>query len=181
MQVPTYYRRVMTTFPDWVEPMAATLTQERFTGPEWIFERKFDGIRLLAFKKAADVRLLSRNRLPRQRIPVGRRGAVAELPIDDVILDGEATGGWAAQRRTTASRITSSTSSGSTAATSRSSRSTSGIAARQSLPLRPPLDASRRSTTGARGNGRAARAGKASSPSAVTRATSTGGRRTGSR
>src|SRR5437773_616325 len=36
------------SFPEWVEPMAATLTQERFTGPEWIFERKFDGIRLLA-------------------------------------------------------------------------------------------------------------------------------------
>ena len=32
-----------TSFPDWLEPMAATLTQERFTGPEWIFERKFDG------------------------------------------------------------------------------------------------------------------------------------------
>ena len=30
--------------------MAATLTQERFTGPDWIFERKLDGIRLLAFK-----------------------------------------------------------------------------------------------------------------------------------
>ena len=30
--------------------MAATLTQERFTGPEWIFERKYDGIRLLAFR-----------------------------------------------------------------------------------------------------------------------------------
>ena len=43
---------VMTiTFPEWVVPMAATLTQERFTGPEWIFERKFDGIRLLAFKQ----------------------------------------------------------------------------------------------------------------------------------
>ena len=40
-----------TAFPDWLEPMAATLTQERFTGPEWIFERKFDGIRLLAFKQ----------------------------------------------------------------------------------------------------------------------------------
>ncbi|MGH7574458.1 MAG: hypothetical protein ACREM1_04920 [Longimicrobiales bacterium] len=37
-------------FPECVEPMAATLTQERFTGPEWIFERKLDGIRLLAFK-----------------------------------------------------------------------------------------------------------------------------------
>ena len=47
-----YDLRVMTTFPEWVEPMAATLTQERFTGPEWIFERKFDGIRLLAFKRA---------------------------------------------------------------------------------------------------------------------------------
>jgi ATP-dependent DNA ligase len=37
--------------------MAATLTQERFTGPEWIFERKFDGIRLLAYKKAKQVEL----------------------------------------------------------------------------------------------------------------------------
>ena len=27
-------------FPEWVEPMAATLTQERFSGPEWIFERQ---------------------------------------------------------------------------------------------------------------------------------------------
>jgi hypothetical protein len=26
-------------FPEWLEPMAATLTQERFSGPEWIFER----------------------------------------------------------------------------------------------------------------------------------------------
>ena len=59
--------------PDWVEPMAATLTQERFTGPEWIFERKLDGIRLLAFKNGADVRLLSRNRLP-QHLPAHRGG-----------------------------------------------------------------------------------------------------------
>ena len=44
------------TFPDWVVPMAATLTQERFTGPEWIFERKLDGIRVLAFKHGTDVR-----------------------------------------------------------------------------------------------------------------------------
>ena len=54
----------MTVFPEWLEPMAATLTEERFTGPEWIFERKLDGIRLLAFKHGMDVRLLSRNRLP---------------------------------------------------------------------------------------------------------------------
>ena len=41
-------------FPDWLVPMAATLTQDRFTGPEWIFERKFDGIRMIAFKNGAD-------------------------------------------------------------------------------------------------------------------------------
>lgn len=41
--------------PEWLEPMAATLTQKRFTGPEWIFERKFDGIRLLAFKHGTDL------------------------------------------------------------------------------------------------------------------------------
>jgi ATP-dependent DNA ligase len=42
-------------FPEWVEPMAATLTQERFTSPEWTFERKVDGIRLLAFRRGSDV------------------------------------------------------------------------------------------------------------------------------
>ena len=75
--------------PEWLEPMAATLTQERFTGAEWIFERKFDGIRLLAFKNGSDVRLYSRNRLP-QTIPVLEQ-AIAALPVGDVILDGEVT------------------------------------------------------------------------------------------
>src|SRR5688500_8967487 len=73
--------------PEWVEPMAATLTQERFTGPDWTFERKFDGIRLLAFKKGHDVSLLSRNRLPQQLPEIA--DAVAGLPVRDVILDGE--------------------------------------------------------------------------------------------
>jgi bifunctional non-homologous end joining protein LigD len=75
------------SFPDWVEPMAATLTQERFSGPDWIFERKLDGIRLLAFKNGRDVRLLSRNRLP-QHLPV-IADAVRALPPRDLVLDGE--------------------------------------------------------------------------------------------
>ena len=69
--------------------MAAMLTQERFTGPEWIFERKFDGIRLLAFKHGQDVRLFSRNQLP-QNIPAIVE-AIMKLPMDDAILDGEMT------------------------------------------------------------------------------------------
>jgi len=71
--------------------MAATLTQERFTGPEWIFERKFDGIRVLAFKQGAHVRLLSRNRLPQRLPPIA--DALAALPVNDLILDGEVTFG----------------------------------------------------------------------------------------
>jgi ATP-dependent DNA ligase len=67
--------------------MAATLTQERFGGPEWIFERKFDGIRLLAYKQGARVELFSRNRLP-QNIPTLAR-AIAKLPHRELILDGE--------------------------------------------------------------------------------------------
>ena len=64
--------------------MAATLTQERFTGPEWIFERKFDGIRLLAFKNGADVRLFSRNRLPLNSSYPAVVEAIANLPVHDV-------------------------------------------------------------------------------------------------
>ncbi len=83
-----------TTFPDWLEPMAATLTQERFTGPEWIFERKFDGIRLLAYKQGSEVRLFSRNRLPQNIPPLAQ--AIASLPVEDAILDGEVT--WGSSR-----------------------------------------------------------------------------------
>jgi bifunctional non-homologous end joining protein LigD len=69
--------------------MAATLTQERFTGPEWMFERKLDGIRLLAFKDGGEVRLYSRNRLPQDILPVA--AAIARLPARELILDGELT------------------------------------------------------------------------------------------
>jgi bifunctional non-homologous end joining protein LigD len=73
--------------------MAATLTQERFTGPEWIFERKLDGIRVLAFRNGNDVRLLSRNRLPQNGSYPSVVEAIRKLPVQDVILDGEATWG----------------------------------------------------------------------------------------
>jgi ATP-dependent DNA ligase len=75
--------------PEWLEPMAATLTQERFTGPEWIFEQKLDGIRLLAFRDGDVVRLLTRNRLTRDIPHVVR--AIRALPVAEVVLDGEST------------------------------------------------------------------------------------------
>jgi ATP-dependent DNA ligase len=69
--------------------MAATLTQERFSGPEWVFERKLDGIRLLAYRRDGQIDLYSRNRLP-QHIPAVAQ-ALAALPVREIVLDGEVT------------------------------------------------------------------------------------------
>jgi DNA ligase D-like protein (predicted ligase) len=76
-----------TPFPDWLEPMAATLTEERELGPGWLYERKFDGIRLLAYKRGNTVELYSRNRL-QQHLPAVEQ-AITQLPVKNVILDGE--------------------------------------------------------------------------------------------
>ena len=76
-------------FPEWIEPMASTLTQERFTGADWTFERKFDGIRVVAFRQGGDVRLYSRTRRL-QHLPAVAE-AIAGLPVRDTILDGELT------------------------------------------------------------------------------------------
>jgi bifunctional non-homologous end joining protein LigD len=78
---------VTDTFPDWLVPMAATLTQERFADDAWLFERKLDGIRLLAFRRGGSVQLFSRNHLPQHNPAIVE--AVARLPVSDVILDGE--------------------------------------------------------------------------------------------
>ena len=83
--------------PEWLEPMAATLTDQRFTGPEWIFERKLDGIRMLAFKRGSDVRLLSRNKLVLTPSYPAVAKAIAEVPVRDAIFDGEATWAWGRQ------------------------------------------------------------------------------------
>jgi DNA ligase D-like protein (predicted ligase) len=47
--------------PDWLDPELATLTQDRFSDPGWIFERKLDGERCLAFTSGRQVRLMTRN------------------------------------------------------------------------------------------------------------------------
>jgi bifunctional non-homologous end joining protein LigD len=85
--------------PDWLEPMAATLTAERFVDPAWTFERKLDGIRMLAFRHGGRVRLLSRNKLSLTESYPKVAAAVAALPIGDAVLDGEATGAWGKQGR----------------------------------------------------------------------------------
>lgn len=47
--------------PIGIKPMLATLVDEPFDDPNWIFEVKWDGYRALAFMQKDDVQLLSRN------------------------------------------------------------------------------------------------------------------------
>lgn len=47
--------------PSGIKPMLATLVDEPFDDPEWVFEIKWDGYRTLAFINHGDVTLLSRN------------------------------------------------------------------------------------------------------------------------
>lgn len=50
------------TMPAWTAPMAATLTEDRFSSADWLYERKLDGERCVVFRDARGVQLLSRNR-----------------------------------------------------------------------------------------------------------------------
>ena len=69
------------------ELMKAVLTEERFSDPDWIFERKLDGIRCAAFKDADGVRLRSRTDNPLHFPEI--LAALEADPVRDVVLDGE--------------------------------------------------------------------------------------------
>jgi bifunctional non-homologous end joining protein LigD len=56
---------VIDRIPIRVRPMLALLVPEPFDRPGWIFEEKYDGIRILAYKDGPKVTLLSRNDLDR--------------------------------------------------------------------------------------------------------------------
>jgi bifunctional non-homologous end joining protein LigD len=79
----------VTPLPDRVEPMKAVLTDERFSDPDWIFERKLDGIRCIAIKAEQRVRLLSRNHLSlNSRFPELVEALEGD-PATQFVVDGE--------------------------------------------------------------------------------------------
>jgi bifunctional non-homologous end joining protein LigD len=75
--------------PETVQLMLAETADEPFSRPGWLFELKLDGYRILAVKEAGVVRLLSRNGndLASSFPDVVR--AVAALPFERLLLDGE--------------------------------------------------------------------------------------------
>jgi bifunctional non-homologous end joining protein LigD len=72
-----------------VKPMLATLVKEPFDKPGWVYEEKYDGYRILAYKEGGRVKLESRNGHDRTGTFSGVASAVAKLPGRTLLLDGE--------------------------------------------------------------------------------------------
>jgi bifunctional non-homologous end joining protein LigD len=69
--------------------MLASLSKEMVSGPEWVYEEKYDGIRAVAYRDEDRVRLLSRTG---QDLTAGFPKvveALRALPDSDFVLDGE--------------------------------------------------------------------------------------------
>jgi len=78
-----------TPAPRTADAMRAVLTDERFSDPNWIFERKLDGIRCIAIRNGATVTLLSRNDLSQdERYPELVEALGAER-CEQFAVDGE--------------------------------------------------------------------------------------------
>lgn len=72
-----------------VMPMLATLVRKPFNKPGWIYEEKYDGYRILAYKEGDRVTLLSRNGNDRTATYASVTRAIQQLRIRTLLLDGE--------------------------------------------------------------------------------------------
>jgi DNA ligase D-like protein (predicted ligase) len=75
--------------PSWIAPMLATLTEDRFSDKDWIFETKLDGERCLTFRHGTKLNLMSRNKIQLNSSYPELVDALAEQRADDFIVDGE--------------------------------------------------------------------------------------------
>jgi DNA ligase D-like protein (predicted ligase) len=76
----------------WYEPMAATLSPDaRLPAGDggWLFERKLDGVRVLAWVVDGEVALLSRNRIHQEEVYPEVAEGLAEAVAADAVVDGE--------------------------------------------------------------------------------------------
>jgi len=72
-----------------VAPMLATLVDDPFHQPGWVYEEKYDGFRFLAYKEGRVVTLLTRNMKDRTDEFAEVAAAIARLRAPTLVLDGE--------------------------------------------------------------------------------------------
>ena len=80
--------------PGWMEPELATLTQDRFSDPAWLYERKFDGERCLAYRSRSgqgtdELRLMTRNQKQVNGTYPELTAALLAQGSPDFVVDGE--------------------------------------------------------------------------------------------
>jgi DNA ligase D-like protein (predicted ligase) len=69
--------------------MLATLVDAPFHAPGWVYEEKYDGIRIIAEKDGRRVRLITRNLIDRAKDFPEIAATVGRLPAPTLLLDGE--------------------------------------------------------------------------------------------
>ena len=69
--------------------MLATLVDAPFNKPLWIYEEKYDGVRMIAYKEGSKVTLVSRNAIDRTARYPKIAEAIAKLKPSTLALDGE--------------------------------------------------------------------------------------------
>ncbi|MFT4058141.1 MAG: DNA polymerase ligase N-terminal domain-containing protein [Legionella sp.] len=76
-------------YPDFIPIQLAILVDKPPESNLWLHEIKFDGYRILAFKKGNKVTLKSRNNKDWTNDLPSIAAAVQELPIENIVVDGE--------------------------------------------------------------------------------------------
>ena len=79
----------MDKIPFRISPMLATLVNKPFLKSGWVFEEKYDGVRMLAYKEGPKVSLISRNGIDRSNRYPAIALALAKLKAKTLLLDGE--------------------------------------------------------------------------------------------
>ncbi len=81
-------------FPEFLEPMMASIAKEPFNHPDWIYETKLDGYRAIAVvDSASKARIWSRNRLPLElKFPTAMRAKSwrEDKSPEEVVLEARA-------------------------------------------------------------------------------------------
>jgi bifunctional non-homologous end joining protein LigD len=76
--------------PGFIRPCLPALANRPPPGLDWLHEIKFDGYRVIARKDGEHVRLWARTTSDYSKAFARIRDAVAALPVDSAVLDGEA-------------------------------------------------------------------------------------------
>src|SRR4030095_12298744 len=75
--------------PASIKPMLATLVDEAFSDPDWLFETKWDGVRAICFIRNGKARFISRNPIEMTAQYPELANIANSINGSNVVLDGE--------------------------------------------------------------------------------------------